>query len=62
MLRVCQLSGEEIARLDKEFVRTLQEKKYGNSVRALKWHLSEALVISSISKKDRAPNVYRFLG
>lgn len=43
MLRVCQLSGQEIARLHKEFVRTLQEKKYGNSVRALKWHLSEAV-------------------
>eukprot|EP00435_Cladocopium_sp_Y103_P009497 s1118_g2.t1 len=43
MLRVLQLSGQEIARLDQEFLGTLQEKKYGNSVRALKWHLSEAV-------------------
>ena len=40
---ITQLSGQEVARLDKESLQTLEENKYGNSVRALKWHLQPAV-------------------
>ena len=43
---ITQLSGQEVARLDQEFLQTLEEKKYGNSVRALKWHLQPAVGVS----------------
>ena len=42
MLRISQLSGQAVAELDEEFLKTLNEKRYGNSVRALKWHLQPA--------------------
>ena len=46
LMLITQLSGQEVARLDQEFLQTLEEKKYGNSVRALKLHLQPAFGVS----------------
>eukprot|EP00438_Fugacium_kawagutii_P006798 Skav218526 [mRNA] locus=scaffold2478:281348:282967:- [translate_table: standard] len=46
MLRVFQLSGEEVISLEHDAVENIWEKKHGNSIRALKWHLQPAFGVS----------------
>ena len=46
MLTVLRVSGQEVAQLDKNTLDKLSEKRYGNSVRALKLHLQAAFGVS----------------